>query len=100
VGDGTGLTNQVVPLGDLLGASAHELTHRLREASTWDERFAIIDEEIEKRFADLAAQCGYFDQAHFSRDVHQFAGVSPTALVQSQIPDQGGFQIDLDAAGR
>jgi AraC-like DNA-binding protein len=167
----SGLTNRVVPLEDLVGASAHVLTHRLRDPASWDARFAIVDEEIERRFAmsravcsevtwawerlygtrgrvrvgglvddigwsqkhliarfrdefglppkvlgrvlrfghavsvikrsggirfaDLAAQCGYFDQAHFSRDVHQFAGVSPTELVKSLLPDQGGFQVDL-----
>ena len=170
------LTNRVVALEDLLGASAHALTHRLREASTWEARFAIVDEEIATRFArsrtvcrevtwawerlyetrgrarvgglvddigwsqkhlvarfrdelglppkvlarvlrfgqavsvikrgagmrfaDLAAHCGYFDQAHFSRDVRQFAGVSPTELVKSLLPDQGGFHVEPESLGR
>lgn len=172
----SGLTNRVVPLEDLLGTHARELTGRLHDAPTWNDRFSIVDEEIERRFAmargvsgeiawawqrlygtrgrasvgelvtnigwsqkhliarfreelglppkvlarvlrfghavgmirrgaasgfaDLAAQCGYYDQAHFSRDVRQFAGVTPTDLVKSLLPDQGGFQVDLDAAGR
>jgi len=48
------------------------------------------------RFADLAADCGYYDQAHFIRDVRQFAGVAPRDLVNSVSP-AGGFVVsDLD----
>lgn len=49
------------------------------------------------RFADLAAECGYYDQAHFTRDVREFAGLSPRDLVRSASP-AGGFVVsDLDA---
>jgi AraC-like DNA-binding protein len=44
--------------------------------------------------ADVAAACGYYDQAHLHRDVAAFAGCSPHALRLGDLPS---FQDD-DAA--
>jgi AraC-like DNA-binding protein len=35
--------------------------------------------------ADVAARCGYFDQAHLARDFRALAGCSPTAWVAAEI---------------
>jgi len=35
-----------------------------------------------------------YDQAHLTRDVRAFAGVTPGELVKSLMPDQGGFSAD------
>jgi AraC-like DNA-binding protein len=41
-------------------------------------------------WAEIAARCGYYDQAHMVRDFQQFAGASPGEFARRQLPDGGG----------
>lgn len=41
--------------------------------------------------AEVAASCGYYDQAHLSRDFAQFAACSPTQWLKEEVPS---FQDD------
>jgi AraC-like DNA-binding protein len=41
--------------------------------------------------AQLAAICGYADQAHLVLEVHAFAGSPPTAFLRRRLPDERGF---------
>jgi AraC-like DNA-binding protein len=45
-------------------------------------------------WAEIAARCGYYDQAHMVRDFHQFAGASPGEFARRKLPDGGGVLGD------
>jgi AraC-like DNA-binding protein len=43
------------------------------------------------RWAEIALECGYYDQAHLIRDFTEFAGSSPGAFLGLVLPNDGGI---------
>ncbi len=50
-------------------------------------------------WVDLAALCGYYDQAHFINDFRDFSGTTPSDLVRHLIPNGGGVYAPDAADG-
>jgi AraC-like DNA-binding protein len=46
--------------------------------------------------AEVAVRCGYYDQAHFTREWRDLAGCSPTAWLAEELPSvQDTDPVDL-----
>jgi AraC-like DNA-binding protein len=60
-------------------------------------RFDRVAERLrattEPRLAEVAYDCGYYDQAHLNRDFREFAGTTPTAYLARRLPDHGGVTV-------
>jgi AraC-like DNA-binding protein len=96
-------TNGSVPVGHLaerIGRSRRHLTARFREQvglgpKTFARvlRFSRAVELLQggrgDSFAELAYECGYFDQSHLIRDFHAFAGTTPAEFARRLIPGGG-----------
>ena len=57
----------------------------------FDRAVRLISSTANPSLADVAVSCGYYDQAHLTRDVHALAGVTPLGLLESRMPLDGGF---------
>ncbi len=57
----------------------------------FDRVVARLRTQDPERWADVAYDAGYYDQAHFNRDFRELAGITPSAFLASRLPDGGGF---------
>jgi AraC-like DNA-binding protein len=62
-----------------LGLAPKALARVLR----FGRAYAMRDRAATQGWAAVAAECGYYDQAHLIRDFHAFAGTTPSASVSS-----------------
>jgi AraC-like DNA-binding protein len=98
-------THGAVPIGALageLGWSRRHLGARFREQVgvppkllarilRFERAVARLLHAPGERWAEVAYDCGYYDQAHLNRDFRAFAGSTPTAFLAARMPDAGGF---------
>jgi len=94
-----------LPIGDLadaVGCSRKHLAVRfdrefgispklLARIMRFDRAMRIVRFGDVTSWSDLAATCGYSDQAHLTREFVSFAGDPPSALLRRCLPDEGGF---------
>jgi AraC-like DNA-binding protein len=51
---------------------------------------ALLERDDGARLAEIAQDCGYYDQAHLNRDFRAFAGSAPGDHLGRRLPDGGG----------
>ena len=60
-------------------------------------RFRGVLESLERgngtRLAEVAQECGYYDQAHLNRDFREFAGITPTEFLDRRLPGGEGSAV-------
>jgi AraC-like DNA-binding protein len=93
-----------VSIGELaaeLGWSHRRLIARFREqiglapktvarVLRFDRAVAALGSPTSRGLAEIAFDCGYFDQAHLNRDFRELAGTTPTLFRRSRL-DSGGI---------
>ncbi len=97
-------------LADQLGVSRKHLNALFkREVGLSPKRFAstlrfaaaveVLSQPLGRppSLAALAADCGYADQAHFTRDFKAFTGETPQALRRRILPDRQGILAPAEA---
>jgi AraC-like DNA-binding protein len=100
----------VSQLAQSVGWSARRLQDRLRaetgltpKAAARVTRFDCARRKLQRRvsagepaqLAQLAADCGYFDQAHLAREFRDLAGCAPSAWLAEEVPIHPSHAPDL-----
>jgi AraC-like DNA-binding protein len=97
----TGGRASISELAAELGWSHRRLIARFREqiglapktvarVLRFDRAVATLRSSTSRGLAEIAFDCGYFDQAHLNRDFRELGGTTPTVFMRSQL-DSGGI---------
>ena len=97
---------RVADLADDVGWSARHLnTHfgeqlglppkRMARLARFEHAMQLLFRMDAGSLAEVAVVAGYYDQAHFTNEVREFSGLTPTRLLARQLPDHGGV-FDLE----
>ena len=92
-------------LAEALGCSGKHLVAQFRDQIGFPPktvarmlRFDRVIRTIERGavvgWADVADDCGYYDQAHFNREFREFAGCTPSDFLARRLPDGGGVRAE------
>lgn len=92
----------IATLTEKLGCSRRHLSSRFREqigvtpkTASRVLRFSrsvdLLSRDDGRRFAEIAASCGYFDQAHMNREFRELSGTTPGSFVASRLPSGLGI---------
>jgi AraC-like DNA-binding protein len=92
-------------LADELGWSQRRLIARFREQVgmppkaigrilRFDRAARLLRNVEAPRLAEVAFDCGYYDQAHLNRDFRDFAGTTPARYLAQRLPDDGGVSVN------
>lgn len=89
-----------VAIGELtsaLGCSSRHLNSRFREQIGVPPKTAarvlrfrrsvdLLGRDDGRRFAEIALDCGYYDQAHLNREFRELAGTTPGSFLAARLP--------------
>jgi AraC-like DNA-binding protein len=105
----TGGTIEVGALADEVGWSRRHLGERFRAELGLSPKVAARVVRFERarrmlqqpgvtRLADVAAACGYYDQAHLTRDFGEMAGCSPLTWMAEELPSVQDEDLSAQAS--
>ena len=57
----------------------------------------LLERHDGTRLAELAQDCGYYDQAHLNRDFRELAGTTPSAYAGCRLPSATGVRAQISA---
>ena len=103
--EGTGGRLAVEALARQLGCSRRHLAARFREQVglppktvarllRFHSAVALLRAGGASRWAEIAYECGYYDQPHFNREFRELAGTSPGEFIASLLPGEAGVAAD------